>query len=80
MLSNRKSVPTRSRAQALAARPESATQSRFGIELLRGLGSRINERGASMHVYGGTVSGHEVERRRAASKVARQSRRTNRRR
>ena len=78
-LTNRKNAPTRSRAQALAARPESATQAPFGLEMLRGLGSRVNVRGAAMHVYGGTVPEREVARRRAANKVARRSRRANRR-
>lgn len=59
--------------------PATGTQSAYGLATLLGMGSQVNHRGAAQHVYGGTVPPAEVSRRRAANKVARRSRRANRR-
>ena len=55
------------------------TQSNFGLMVLRGLGARMDVNGRAQHVYGGTVTTAVKQRRRAANKIARRSRRANRR-
>jgi len=55
------------------------TQSGFGMALLRGLGTRMDVNGRAQHIYGGTVPEAVKQRRRAANRVARRSRRANRR-
>lgn len=49
-------------------------QARFGLAVLFGLGQ------SKKHVYGGTIPHETKQHRRAANKVARKSRRINRRR
>lgn len=57
----------------------SPQQGAFGLSLLMGLGSRVNNRGTAQHIYGGTVPAATIAKRRASNRVARKSRRANRR-
>lgn len=57
----------------------SPQQGAFGLSLLMGMGSRVNNRGTAQHIYGGTVPAATIAKRRASNRVARKSRRANRR-